>query len=75
MFMFDVETLAEESFVIAWDYLERAGSIDDPDAAMVELGDEIIALLGKGESHKIRIANLAIAAYRRRHDATVQAVG
>jgi hypothetical protein len=67
MFMFDVETIAEESFTIAWDYLERAGSIGDPDAALVELGDEIIALLGKGEHHKIRIANLAIDAYRRRH--------
>jgi hypothetical protein len=69
MWVFDIETIAEESFVIAWDYLERAGAISDPDTAMVELGDEIIALLGKGESHKIRIANLAIDAYRRRHEA------
>jgi hypothetical protein len=67
MLIFDVEAIAEESFMIAWDYLERAGSIGDTDAAMVELGDEIIALLGKGEHHKIRIANLAIDAYRRRH--------
>jgi hypothetical protein len=69
MFMFDVETIAEESFMIAWDYLERAGAIDDPDVAMAELGDEIMTLLGKGEHHKIRIANLAISAYRRRRDA------
>ena len=69
MLIFDVEMIAEESFVIAWDYLERTGAIDDPDTAMVELGDEIIALLGRGESHKIRIANLAIDAYRRRHEA------
>jgi hypothetical protein len=71
MLIFDVETIAEESFVIAWDYLDRAGAIDDPDAAMVELGDEIIALLGKGESHKIRIANLAIDAYLRRRERLV----
>jgi hypothetical protein len=68
MLVFDVEIVAEESFLIAWDFLERTGSIDDVDQAMTELGDEIIALLGRGESHKIRIANLAIDAYRRRHD-------
>ena len=70
MFMYDVETLAQESFIIAWDYLERAGAIEeDPDDAMVEVGNEIVALLSKGEHHKIRIANLAIDAYCRRHRA------
>jgi hypothetical protein len=69
MFIFDVETVAEESFLIAWDFLDRTGSIDDVDQAMTELGDEIIALLGRGESNKIRIANLAIDAYRKRHHA------
>lgn len=69
MLLFDLETVAEESFMIAWDYLERAGAIEDPDLAMVEIGDTIVALLGKGESHKIRIANLAINAYCKRHDA------
>lgn len=70
MFMYDVETLAQESFIIAWDYLERAGAIEnDPDDAMVEVGNEIIALLSKGENHKIRIANLAIDNYCRRHRA------
>jgi hypothetical protein len=69
MFVFDVEVVAEESFLIAWDFLDRAGAIDDVDQAMTELGDDIIALLGRGESNKIRIANLAIDAYRRRHDA------
>jgi len=67
MLMFDVETVAEESFLIAWDFLDRTGSINDVDNAMNELGDEILALIGRGESHKIRIANLAIDAYRRRH--------
>jgi hypothetical protein len=67
MRMFNVETVAEESFLIAWDYLDRAGSIDDVDRAMNDLGDEILALIGRGESHKIRIANLAIDAYCRRH--------
>ena len=61
------ELVAEQSFLIAWDYLERAGSIDDPDTAMAELGGEIMALLRKGECHKIRIANLAIGAYEKRH--------
>jgi len=69
MFVFDVEVVAEESFLIAWDFLDRAGAIDDVDQAMNELGDDIITLLGRGESNKIRIANLAIDAYRRRHDA------
>jgi hypothetical protein len=67
MLMFDVETVAEESFLIAWDYLDRTGSINDVDEAMAELGDEILLLIGRGESHKIRIANLAIDAYRKRH--------
>jgi hypothetical protein len=69
MVVFDVEVVAEESFLIAWDFLDRAGAIDDVDQAMNELGDDIITLLGRGESNKIRIANLAIDAYRRRHDA------
>jgi hypothetical protein len=67
MLMFDVETVAEESFLIAWEFLDRTGSINDVDEAMVELGDEILALIGRGECHKIRIANLAIDAYRKRH--------
>ena len=69
MFIFDVEAVAEELFLIAWDFLDRTGSIDDVDQAMTELGNEIITLLGRGESNKIRIANLAIDAYRKRHDA------
>jgi hypothetical protein len=69
MVVFDVEVVAEESFLIAWDFLDRAGAIDDVDQAMNELGDDIITLLGRGESNKIRIANLVIDAYRRRHDA------
>ena len=68
MLIFDVETVAEESFLIAWDFLDRTGSIQDVDQAMVELGDEIMSLLGRGENNKIRIANLAIDAYRKRHD-------
>jgi len=68
MLIFDVEIVAEESFLIAWDFLERTGSIHDADEAMIELGNEIVALLGRGESNKIRIANLTIDAYRRRHD-------
>jgi len=67
MLMFNVETVAEESFLIAWDYLDRTGSIDDVDKAKVEIGEDILALIGRGESHKIRIANLAIDAYRKRH--------
>jgi len=67
MLMFNVETVAEESFLIAWDYLDRTGSIDDVDEAMAEIGEDILALIGRGESHKIRIANLAIDAYRKRH--------
>lgn len=67
--LFDVETVAEESFVIAWDFLNHTGAIEDVDQAISELGDEIIVLLGRGENHKIRIANLAIAAYIRRHRA------
>jgi hypothetical protein len=69
MLIFDVENLAEESFMIAWDYLERMGMIDDPDTAMVELGNIIMDLLRRGESHKIRIANIAIDIYLERHDA------
>lgn len=69
MILFDVETVAEESFMIAWDFLDRTGSIDDVDLAMSELGDDIMALLGRGESHKIRIANLAIDSYLKRHAA------
>ena len=71
MLLFDVETVAEESFLIAWDFLDRTGAIDDIEEAMTELGSEIVTLLRRGETHKIRIANLAIDAYRNRHERLV----
>lgn len=65
LFRADEDKLVDEAFAIAWNYIKRSGSVVDDYYAQVFLSREIMRLIGRGERHKIRIANLAIAAFER----------
>jgi sulfur relay (sulfurtransferase) DsrF/TusC family protein len=58
---------AAEAYDIALDYLERSGSVRDPDAASIFLAEELFALVERGEHNKIRLANLAIISFEKRY--------
>jgi hypothetical protein len=63
-----IETLQqvlENSFRIAWDYLEATGELGEPDEAARFLLDSIAVMMGRGERRKLLLSNLAIDAYRR----------
>lgn len=57
--------LIDEAFAIAWNFVRQSGRVKDSYYAQVFLSREIMRLMAKGETHKIRIANLAIAAFER----------
>jgi hypothetical protein len=59
------DKLVDEAFAIAWNFIKRSGQVVDDYYAQVFLSREIMRLIGQGERHKIRIANLAIAAFER----------
>jgi hypothetical protein len=59
------DKLVDEAFAIAWNFVKQSGQVADGYYAQVFLSREIMRLLSKGERHKIRIANLAIAAFER----------
>ena len=61
--------LVQESFEIAWSVLERSGELTDRRRASQFLVDEIIGLLRGGQRHRLMLSNLAIDAYRRKHQA------
>lgn len=58
-------TLIDEAFAIAWNFVKQTGQVRDDYYAQVFLSREVLRLMNKGEGHKIRIANLAIAAFER----------
>lgn len=59
------DKLVDEAFAIAWNFVKQSGRAADNYYAQVFLSREIMRLLSKGETHKIRLANLAIAALER----------
>jgi hypothetical protein len=62
-----VETLSrlvENSFQIAWDYLEATGELGNPDTAARHLLDTIEAMVRQGERRRLLLANNAIASYQ-----------
>jgi hypothetical protein len=59
------EQVVEEAHTIAWDFLKRSGAVRDEYQAQVFLAKEIMTLLDKGVRHKIKLANLAIAAFEK----------
>jgi len=59
------QQVLENSFRIAWDYLEATGELDEPAPAAAFLLDSIEAMMRRGERRKLLIANRAIDAYKR----------
>jgi hypothetical protein len=57
--------LLEESFQIAWEYLERTGELGDGAAASRFLSDTIETLIRRGQRSRLALANRAIGAYQR----------
>ena len=57
--------LLEESFQIAWEYLDRSGELGDPVAASRFLSDTIEIMIRKGERSRLVLSNRAIGAYQR----------
>ena len=57
--------LLEESFQIAWEYLERTDELGDAVAASRFLSDSIEIMIRKGERSRLALSNRAIGAYQR----------
>jgi hypothetical protein len=57
--------LLEESFQIAWEYLERTGELGDGAVASRFLSDTIEAMIGRGQRSRLALSNRAISAYQR----------
>ena len=57
--------LMENSIQIAWDFLERAGEIEDAAAANRFLNDIVELMVRRGERHRLVLSNKAIMAYIR----------
>jgi hypothetical protein len=57
--------LLEDSFQIAWEYLERAGELGDAAGASRFLSDAIETMIRRGQRSRLALANRAISAYRR----------
>ncbi|MET3843607.1 hypothetical protein ABIE49_005685 [Bradyrhizobium sp. OAE829] len=67
-FAFMTETLMttiEDSFQIAWDYLEATGELGHPDTAANHLLDTIETMVRRGERRRLLLSNTAIASYQR----------
>jgi hypothetical protein len=55
----------ENSFQIAWDYLERTGELGNREVASQVLLDAIEIMIRRGERRKLLLSNKAIDAYQR----------
>jgi hypothetical protein len=55
--------VVSDAYAIAANYLRRAGVIPDDFATNDQLLEIIVRLFHRGESNKIRLANLAIAQF------------
>ena len=57
--------LLEESFQIAWEYLERTGELGDGATASRFLSDVIETMIRRGQRSRLALSNRAISAYQR----------
>ena len=57
--------LVENSFQIAWEYLERTGELGNREVASRVLLDAIEIMIRRGERRKLLLSNKAIDAYQR----------
>ena len=59
-------SVLEESFDIAWSFLEKSGELGQADLSANILLDAIERQLRSGECRRLMLANRAISAYRER---------
>jgi hypothetical protein len=57
--------LLEDSFQIAWEYLERSGEPGDGASASRFLSDVIETMIRRGQRSRLALSNRAITAYQR----------
>jgi hypothetical protein len=57
--------LLEDSFQIAWEYLERTGELGGDAAASRFLSDTIETMIRGGQRNRLALSNRAISAYQR----------
>ncbi|HXM75301.1 MAG TPA: hypothetical protein VN971_00835 [Thermoanaerobaculia bacterium] len=57
--------LLEDSFQIAWEYLERSGELGDGASASRFLSDVIETMIRRGQRGRLAKSNRAISAYQR----------
>ena len=55
----------EDSFQIAWEYLERSGELGDGASASRFLSDVIETMIRRGQRSRLALSNRAISAYQR----------
>jgi hypothetical protein len=55
--------LLENSFQIAWEYLDATGELGDRETASRFIADAIEVMIRRGERRKILLSNKAIAQY------------
>ena len=58
------QQVLENSFRIAWDYLERTGELGEPETAAGVLLNAIGTMMSRGEYRKLLLSNRAITAYQ-----------
>jgi hypothetical protein len=68
LFHFAADSVVDEAFVIAWNYVRNAPENNDELVAQAFLASQILRMYERGERRKIALANRAIAAYERSSD-------
>jgi hypothetical protein len=56
--------LLESAVQIAWDYLVRAGEIDDPVEAHHFLTEKVAFMMSQGQHNRLVLSNRAISAFQ-----------
>jgi hypothetical protein len=56
--------LLEDSFQIAWEYLERSGELGDGASASRFLSNVIETMIRRGQHSRLALSNRAISAYQ-----------
>ncbi|MGY3615250.1 hypothetical protein [Bradyrhizobium sp. USDA 10063] len=65
--------LLESAVEIAWDYLERAGEIDDPVEAHRFLIEKVAFMISQGQHNRLMLSNRAISAFQQyKHARTIE---
>jgi len=57
--------LLEDSFQVAWEYLERSGELGDGASASRFLSDVIETMIRRGQRSRLALSNRDISAYQR----------